>query len=101
MRVKSELHVAASLYLQCPYYLEGTVTEHVVFLVREGLAGSHDYGVSRMDAYRVEILHVAYGDGSVIGISHHLVLDLLISLNALFHQDLMDGGECEGVLQYE
>ena len=50
-----------------------------------------------MDAYGVDVLHAADGDGVVGAVTHDLELDLLIALDALLHQHLMDGGEAEGV----
>ena len=50
-----------------------------------------------MDAYRVQILHVADGDGGVVGIPHDLVFDLLEALDALFHQHLMDRRQRKGI----
>ena len=53
-----------------------------------------------MDAHGVDVLHVADGDGGVVGVPHHLVFDLLIALDALLDQHLMDGGQLQGVLHH-
>ena len=53
-----------------------------------------------MYAHRVQIFHVAYGDGRVVFIPNDLVFYLLVALYALFHQHLMDGGELQGVFHY-
>ncbi len=50
-----------------------------------------------MHAHGVDVLHGADGDGGVVGVAHHLELDLLVALDALFHQHFVDGGEVEGV----
>ena len=50
-----------------------------------------------MDAHRVQVFHVADGDGGVVFIPHHLVFNLLVALDALFHQHLADRGELQGV----
>ena len=51
----------------------------------------------RCERPRVDVLHAADGDGVVIGVPHDLEFDLLVALDGLFHQNLMDRGEGEGV----
>ena len=46
-----------------------------------------------MDADRVQVLHVADGDGCVVLVADDLVLDLLEALDALFNQHLVNRGE--------
>ena len=53
-----------------------------------------------MDAHGVDVLHIADGDGGVVGVPHHLVLDFLVALDALFNEHLVDGGEFQGVLHH-
>ena len=50
-----------------------------------------------MDAHGVNILHAADGNGMVVAVPHDLKLDFLVTLDALFHQHLMDRGQPEGV----
>ena len=50
-----------------------------------------------MDTHRVQVLHVTDGNGGVVGIAHDLVFDFLEALDALLHQDLMDGRQDQGV----
>ena len=52
-----------------------------------------------MHAHGVDVFHVADGDGGVVGVAHHLVLDFLVALDALFHQHLMHRGEFERVFE--
>ena len=42
-----------------------------------------------MDAHRVQILHIADGDGGIIGIPHHLIFDFFVALDGLLYQYLM------------
>ena len=97
MGVQSKLDVAAALDLQRPEDAQGAVPQHVVFLVGQGLGGADYNGVAGVDAHRVDVLHVADGDGGVVCVPHHLVFDLLVALDALFNQHLMDGGQGQGV----
>ena len=47
-----------------------------------------------MDAQRVEVLHVADSDAVVIAVAHHLILDLLPTLQALLYKHLRREREC-------
>ena len=49
-----------------------------------------------MDADGVQVLHVADGDDVALVVAHDLILDLFPAGDALFHQDLMDGGTLDG-----
>ena len=91
--VQGELHVAASLHAQGADDLQRAVPQQLVFLVGQGLAGSHHDAVTGVDAHGVDVFHVADGDGGVVAVPHHLVFDFLVALDALFHQHLMHGAE--------
>ena len=95
--VQRELHIAAALDFQRPNQLQRGIPEHMVLFIGQGLRRADDYGVTGVNAHRVQILHVADGDGGVIGIAHDFVLDFLIALNALFHKNLMNRGEDKGI----
>ena len=92
-RVQGELHVAAAGDSQGAYELQGGVAKELVFLVREGLCGRDHDGVAGVDAHGIDVLHAAHGNGGVGGVAHNLELYFLISLDALFHEHLMHGGE--------
>ena len=62
--------------------------EQLVLLVVERLRRRHDDGLARVDAHRVEVLHVADGDAVVAPVAHDLVLDLLPAAQALLDQHL-------------
>ena len=51
-----------------------------------------------MNADRVDVLHVADGDRGVVGVPHHFILDLFVSLDALLDKNLMHGRKREGIL---
>ena len=52
-----------------------------------------------MNAYGVDVLHVADSNGVVRCISHDLELDLLVALYTLLYQDLMYRRKLQSVLQ--
>ena len=97
--VQSELHVAPALDLERPDDFQRAVAQHMVFLVGQRLAGAEHDGIARVHTHGVDVFHVADGDGGVVGVAHHLVLDLLVALDALFHQHLMHRGELERVFE--
>ena len=66
-------------------------------MVGQGLGGSHDHRVAGVDAHGVKVLHVTHGDHVALVVAHDLVLDLFPTGDALFHQDLMDGGKPQAV----
>ena len=89
-RVQSKLDVAATLDFQGADQLQSAVAEQMVFLIGQGLAGSHHDGVASVDAYGIDVLHVTNSDGRIIGVTDDLIFDFLVALDALFHQHLMD-----------
>ena len=60
----------------------------MIFFVGQGLRGADHNGVTGMDAHRVQILHIADGDGGIIGIPHHLIFDFFVALDGLLYQYL-------------
>ena len=46
-----------------------------------------------MNAYRIDIFHVAHSDRCIICIPHYLVFDFFKAFNAFFNQYLMNGGK--------
>ena len=95
--VERKLDVAAALHLQRPDDLDGGVVEHLHVVVAEGHDGGDHHAVAGVDAHGVDVLHAADGDGVVTRIPHDLEFDLLVALDGLFHQNLMDRREGEGV----
>ena len=43
-----------------------------------------------MNTDRIHVLHTADGDRMIVGVTHYFELDLFVSFNALFDQDLMN-----------
>ena len=58
--------------------------------VGQRLDGRDDDRVAGVDAERVDVLHRADGDARVVGVAHHLVLDLLPADEALLDHHLAD-----------
>ena len=90
------LHVALAHDADVADDADGQLAQLVVVGVRERLAGGDDDGLARVDAQRVEVLHVADGDAVVEAVAHHLVLHFLPAAEALLDEHL--GREGEGLL---
>ena len=89
MRIKRELAVTSAFYAERTDDLQGTVTEHVVLLIRQCLRRRDDDGVTSVDADGVKVFHITNRDRRIVGVADDFVFDLLIALDALFHEDLM------------
>ena len=100
VRVERKLDVAAALDFQRADDLQRAVAQHMVFAVGQRLRGADDDGVAGMNAHRVQIFHVADGNGRIVGVAHNLVFDLFVALDALFNQYLMHRGQFECVFQH-
>ena len=72
----------------------------MVFLVCKGLGRADNNRVARVNTDRVDIFHITYGNRGVVRVPYYLVFNFLVALNALFHQNLMNGGQFEGSAQY-
>jgi hypothetical protein len=75
---------------RCRIVLIAIAAEHLVLVVVERLRRRDHDGLARVDAHRVEVLHVADGDAVVAEVAHHLVLDLLPALEVLLDEHLGD-----------
>ena len=96
LRVEGVLHVALADDADMAHDLDGERTQLVILAIGQSLRRSDDDTLTRMDAQRVEVLHVADRDAVVVAVAHHLVLYLLPALEALLHQH--QGREREGLL---
>ena len=93
LRIQGVLHVALSHDAHVADDLDGNLAEAVVFPVAEGLGRSHHDAFSRMDAQRVEVLHITDGDTVVVTVPHHLVFNFFPSLEGLLDKNLGRVGE--------
>ena len=85
-----KLDIAPAFDGQASYDIDTGTAQHLVVPVRQGLAGSDHNALPCMDTHGVDILHVAYHDTGIIGITHHLVLELFPAQNALLDEYLVD-----------
>ena len=69
-------------------YLDGQCTQLMIFSIGERLRGGYNDTFTRMDAQRVEVLHITYGDTVIETVAHHLILYLLPSFQRLLYQHL-------------
>ena len=95
--LQGKLAVAATLNAQLGDDIQCGGAQHLVLVIGQGLGGSHDHGIAGVDTDGVQVLHVADGDHIALVVTHDLVLDLFPTGDALFHQDLMDGGKPQAV----
>ena len=93
--MQGKLNVAAALDFELPYDLYGRVIELFKIVIVQGQYGGDHYGVSGMDAYRIDVLHAADSDGPVSAVTHHLKFNFLESLHGFLDQDLMYRGKIE------
>ena len=94
--VEGILHVTLAHDTDVADDADGQLAELVILAVGQRLARRNDDALARVDAQRVEVLHVAHRDAVVEAVAHHLVFHLFPSLQALFHKHLR--GEREGFL---
>ena len=95
VRRQRELDVAAALDAERADDRERRAAEALVDRVRQRLDGRDHDRVAGVDAERVDVLHRAHGDAGVVGVAHHLVLDLLPADEALLDHDLADRARAE------
>jgi len=88
-----ELDVAAALDAEVADDFERGVPHLLVAVVRDDLARRDDRGLARVDAHRVDVLHVADDDTGVAGVPHHLVLQFDPARDGLRDQHLGVPGE--------
>ncbi len=75
------------------YAADGDVLQHLHLALGERAGGSHHNRFAGVNAQWVEILHGSNGEAAVVGIADALELNLLPSLERLFHQNLRGKGE--------
>ena len=68
--------------------LDGQCTQLMIFSIGERLRGGYNDTFTRMDAQRVEVLHITYGDTVVETVAYHLILYLLPAFQRLLYQHL-------------
>ena len=84
-RMQGKLDVAAACDLQLINNIQGGASEHLVFLVAQGLGRGDNDTVAGMHAYRIDVFHVADSDAVSGAVTHYLVFDFLPAGNAAFH----------------
>ena len=92
--VEGILHIAFAHYAYVAYDAYGQFAQLVVFAVAERLRRCYDDGLARVDAQRIEVLHIADGDTVVKAVAYHLILYLFPSLQALLYEHLWRERKC-------
>ena len=97
--MKGKLHITAPGDLKLIDDVESRTAQHLVFLISQGLGGSHHNTVPGMYPHRVNILHIADSDTVSGAVPHDLVLDLLPARDTALHQHLSHPGQAQSVFQ--
>ena len=97
--MQGELHVAASCDLKLVDDVKSGASEHLIFLVAQGLGGCHHDAVPGVHAHRIDVFHIADCDAVSRTVAHHLILDLLPAGDAALHQHLSHTGKAQAVCQ--
>ena len=98
--LERELAVAAALDFQFLNDVDSRSTQHLIFLIGEGHAGSHNDGVAGVNADRVEVLHGADCNYVALAVAHYLELNFLPAGDALLDQNLCDRRKAKSVGGY-
>jgi hypothetical protein len=93
LRVERVLDVALADHAEMAHGADRDLAQQVVFAVGERLARRHHDALARMDAHRVEVLHVADHDAVVEAVAHHFVFELLPADEVFLDQHLRAVGE--------
>ena len=74
-------------------------SEHLILLVAQCLGRSHNNTVSCVDAYRIDIFHITYGNAVSCAVAHYFVLDLFPACNTTLDKHLTNTGQTQSVRQ--
>ena len=99
IRIQRVLHVTSAGNIQLADDIQCGSTEHLVFLVAQRLGRSHNDGISRVHAYRVDVFHITNCDAVARAVTHHLVLDLFPSRDTALYKNLSHTGKPQAILQ--
>ena len=86
--VEGILHVTLADDTDMTDNLDSQRTQLMILRIGERLRGSHHNRLSRMDAQRVEVLHITDGDTVIIAITHHLVFYFLPAFQRFLYENL-------------
>ncbi len=98
--LERELHVALADDSAPPRRLERQGHQHVILAVRYRLRGRHDDVVPCVHPHAEDVLHVADYLPVVLGVPHHLILDLLPVADVLLDQNLVRHAQVQTSLHY-
>ena len=88
-RIDRELHVrAAGLHADHPQHLQRRVAHLLILTVGQGLLRGDGDRVAGVHPHRVDVLDRADDDAVVVGVAHHLELELLPAGDRLLDEDL-------------
>ena len=89
MRIQSQLYIASTFNSQSTDDFQRSISQHLIFPVRESLRGSNHYRIASVYAHRVYVFHVADHYGVVVRIPHYFVFYLFESCDRFFYKTLI------------
>ena len=97
--MQCKLYVTSSRNLQLTDNVQRRSTEHLILFISKGLGRSYYNTVTGMDADRIDIFHVTYGNTVSCTVAHNFVLDFFPAADTSFYQNLSDTGKTQTVFQ--
>ena len=96
-RMQRILYVTSSGNIQLIDDVQSRASKHLILLVPQCLGRSNYDGVSGVNANRIDVLHITYGDAVAVGIAHYLILDFLPACDTALYQHLSHTAQTKSV----
>ena len=82
------MHVALAHNAHLAHNFYGDAAQKMVLVVAQRLRRRHHHALARVDAQRVEILHIADGDAVVVAVANHLIFNLFPAFQRFLDKNL-------------
>ena len=99
LRMKRILNVTSASDSQLCDNIQGRSTKHLVFFVPKSLRRSNYNRVACVNAYWVNVLHVADCDAVSCAVAHYFILNLFPACNAALYKDLAYTGKTKTIFE--
>ncbi len=91
------MHVTAAGNTEFCNNVQCRRTEHLIFLIPKRLRRRNHDTVTGMDAYRVDVFHIADSNAIACGIAHYLILNLFPAGDTPLNQTLPHAAQPQSV----